>query len=60
MKTLEKKTQWSITVYFGILSKKKKKKKIGAYFSLGERRKRDEGSTQMIKPQNKILEKWVN
>ena len=39
---------------------KKKKKKIGAYFSLGERGKRDEGSTQMIKLQNKILEKWVN
>ena len=58
MKTLERKTQWSITVYFGIFSKKKKK--IGAYFSLGERRKRDEGSTQMIKLQNKILEKWVN
>ena len=38
----------------------KKKKKIGAYFSLGERGKRDEGSTQMIKLQNKILEKWVN
>ena len=57
MKTLERKTQWSSTVYFGILSKKKK---IGAYFSLGERGKRDEGSTQMIKLQNKILEKWVN
>lgn len=58
MKTLERKTQWSITVYFGILPKKNKK--IGAYFSLGERGKRDEGSTQMIKLQNKILEKWVN
>ena len=47
-------------IFRHIVKKKKKKKKIGAYFSLGERRKRDEGSTQMIKPQNKILEKWVN
>ena len=60
MKTLERRTQWSITVNFGILSKKKKKKKIGAYFSLVERGKRDEGSTQIIKLQNKVLEKWVN
>ena len=59
MKTLERKTQWSITVNFGILSKKKRKK-IGAYFSLVERGKTDEGSTQIIKLQNKVLEKWVN
>ena len=45
---------------FRHIVKKKKKKKIGAYFSLVERGKRDEGSTQIIKLQNKVLEKWVN
>ena len=45
---------------FRHIVKKKKIKKIGAYFSLVERGKRDEGSTQIIKLQNKVLEKWVN